>query len=144
MIAGFTTNLFSSVDLVNAYAAGIAVDFQEALRPVIELNPDVVDVAQTLDNERIHNETRGPLHGAPVLLKENIGTKDNMNTTAGPYALFGSTILEDFTVASNLRQAGAVILGKAGLSEWAVWRGEENSDGWSARDGQVKGAYYYV
>jgi len=142
IITGFATNQFTSADLVSAYIARTA-EVQQALRPVIEINPDALLIAQTLDNERlIQNRTRGPLHGVPVLLKDNIGTADQLNTTAGSYALYGSIVPHDATVAANLRAAGAVILGKAGLSEWAFWRGTNNSNGWSARGGQVKGAYY--
>ncbi|KAK0863761.1 hypothetical protein LTR87_016035 [Friedmanniomyces endolithicus] len=142
IITGFSTNQFTSADLVSAYIAR-AAEVQLALRPIIEINPDALLIAQTLDNERlIQNRTRGPLHGVPVLLKDNIGTADQLNTTAGSYALYGSIVPHDSTVAANLRAAGAVILGKAGLSEWAFWRGTNNSNGWSARGGQVKGAYY--
>ncbi|KAK0357096.1 hypothetical protein LTR91_003444 [Friedmanniomyces endolithicus] len=142
ILAGFSTNHFTSADLVSAYIARTA-EVQLALRPVIEINPDALLIAQTLDNERLlQNRTRGPLHGVPVLLKDNIGTADQLNTTAGSYALYGSIVPHDATVTANLRAAGAVILGKAGLSEWAFWRGTNNSNGWSARGGQVKGAYY--
>ena len=143
IVAGFAANKFTSVDLVNAYIARIS-EVQEALRPVIEINPEAVAIAQALDEERLSgNKTRGPLHGVPVLLKDNIGTADQLNTTAGSYALHGSIVPHDSTVAANLRAAGCVILGKAGLSEWAFWRGYNNSNGWSARGGQVKGAYYF-
>ncbi|KAK3075796.1 hypothetical protein LTR53_000621 [Teratosphaeriaceae sp. CCFEE 6253] len=142
ILTGFSSNQFTSVDLVRAYIARTA-EVQEALRPVIEINPDAIAIAEALDNERLDlNTTRGPLHGVPVLLKDNIGTADQLNTTAGSYALYGSIVPYDSTVAGNLRAAGAVILGKAGLSEWAFWRGTNNSNGWSARGGQVKGAYY--
>lgn len=143
ILTGFAAKQFTSVDLVQAYVARIS-EVQETLRPVIEINPEAISIAQALDNERlVQNSTRGPLHGVPVLLKDNIGTADEMNTTAGSYALYGSIVPRDSTVAANLRAAGCVILGKAGLSEWAFWRGTNNSDGWSARGGQVKGAYYY-
>lgn len=142
ILTGFSQQQFTSVDLVQAYTVRIA-EVQQELRPVIEINPDAPSIASNLDYERlVKNTTRGPLHGVPVLLKDNIGTADQLNTTAGSYALFGSILPEDSTVAANLRDAGAVILGKAGLSEWAFWRGTNNSDGWSARGGQVKGAYY--
>ncbi|KAK3626192.1 hypothetical protein LTR56_019980 [Elasticomyces elasticus] len=142
IITGFSNQQFTSVDLVRAYIARTA-EVQQALHPIIEINPDALSIAQALDDERLlHNTTRGPLHGVPVLLKDNIGTADQLNTTAGSYALHGSIVPHDSTVAANLRTAGAVILGKAGLSEWAFWRGTRNSNGWSARGGQVKGAYY--
>lgn len=141
IITGFERQQFTSVDLVNAYIARIS-EVQEELRPVIEVNPEAVDIAQALDDERLlQNNTRGPLHGVPVLLKDNVGTLDQLNTTAGSYALLGSVVHRDATLVANLRAAGAVILGKAGMSEWAYWRGN-CPNGWSARGGQVKGAYY--
>lgn len=119
IITGFDAQDFTSVDLVKAYIARIA-EVQDALRPVIEVNPEAVEIARGLDHERLTlNRTRGPLHGVPVLLKDNIGTLDQLNTTAGSYALLGSVVPRDSTVAKNLRAAGSVILGKAGLSEWA-------------------------
>lgn len=138
ILTGFSARQFTSVDLVHAYVARIA-EVQQELRPVIEINPDALPIAQALDEERLNgNITRGPLHGVPILLKDNIGTADQLNTTAGSYALYGSILAKDSTVAANLRSAGAVILGKSGLSKWAFWRGTNNSDGWSARGGQVK------
>ena len=142
IVDGFTNNQFTSVDLVRAYLSRIS-EVQESLHPIIEINPDALPIAAALDRERLALKTsRGPLHGVPVLLKDNIGTADHLNTTAGSYALLGSIVPRDATVAANLRAAGAVILGKAGLSEWSYWRGMNNSNGWSARGGQVKGAYY--
>jgi amidase len=143
IVQGFAAKQFTSVDLVKAYIARIA-EVQETLRPVIEVNPEAIEIAQALDNERLTmNKTRGPLHGVPVLLKDNIGTADLLNTTAGSYALYGSIVPRDSTVAANLRAAGAVILGKAGMTEWAFWRSANFTNGWSGRGGQVKGAYYY-
>jgi amidase len=143
IVTEFAAKQFTSVDLVKAYIARIA-EVQEVLRSVIEINLEAIAIAQALDNEQLFmNKTRGPMHGVPVLLKDNIGTADQLNTTAGSYALYGSIIPRDSTVAANLRAAGCVILGKAGLSEWAFWRGVNNSNGWSARGGQVKGAYYF-
>lgn len=140
IVAGFDAQDFTSVDLARAYIARIS-EVQEALRPVVEINPEALEIASALDDERlVHNTTRGPLHGVPVLLKDNIGTLDQMNTTAGSYALYGSIVPRDSTVARNLRAAGAVILGKVGMSEWAYNRGIL-PDGWSARGGQVRGAY---
>lgn len=141
IITGFAGQQFTAVDLINAYIARIS-EVQEQLRPVIEINPEAIEIAQALDDERlVQNNTRGPLHGVPVLLKDNIGTLDQLNTTAGSYALLGSVVHRDATLVANLRAAGAVILGKAGMSEWAYWRGN-CPNGWSARGGQVKGAYY--
>jgi hypothetical protein len=83
------------------------------------------------------------MHGVPVLLKDNIGTADQLNTTAESYAFYGSIVPRDSTVAANLRAAEYVILGQAGMSEWSFWRGVNNSNGRSARGGQMKGAYYF-
>ena len=112
-----------------------------ALRYVIESNPDAVAIANALDNERRQGRIRGPLHGIPVLLKDNIDTKDRMTTTAGSYALEGSIPLRDAFIARRLRDAGAILLGKANLSEWANFRSTRSSSGWSARGGQAKNPY---
>lgn len=112
-----------------------------ALHSVIETNPDAISIARALDDERKSRGPRGPLHGIPVLVKDNIDTSDRMTTTAGSYALEGSIPLRDSTVAKKLREAGAVILGKANLSEWANFRSSHSSSGWSARGGQAKNPY---
>ncbi|MEJ7760633.1 MAG: amidase [Gemmatimonadaceae bacterium] len=112
-----------------------------ALRYVIESNPDAVAIAVALDNERRQGRVRGPLHGIPILLKDNIDTKDRMTTTAGSYALEGSIPLRDAFIARRLRDAGAILLGKANLSEWANFRSTHSSSGWSARGGQAKNPY---
>src|SRR5215471_18716642 len=112
-----------------------------ALRSVIELNPDAVDIAAQLDRERRERGPRGPLHGVPVLLKDNIDTHDRMQTTAGSLALVGEPAPHDATVTARLRQAGAVILGKANLSEWANFRSQHSSSGWSGRGGQCRNPY---
>jgi amidase len=111
------------------------------LNSVIETNPDAEAIAEALDRERRRGQVRGPLHGIPILLKDNIDTADRMNTAAGSLALVGRPPRQDATVASRLRQAGAVILGKAGLSEWADFRSFHSSSGWSGRGGQVKNTY---
>ncbi len=108
---------------------------------VLELNPDAVPIARELDRERKAKGPRGPLHGVPVLLKDNIDTHDRMMTTAGSLALLGSHPLQDSFVAKQLRAAGAIILGKANLSEWANFRGERSSSGWSGRGGQTNNPY---
>ena len=108
---------------------------------VTEVNPDALNIAQILDSECSSGHIRGPLHGVPILIKNNIATKDKMNNTAGSYALLGATVPRDSTVASKLRAAGAVILGKANMSQWAAWRGNA-SNGWSAYGGQCEGVYY--
>ena len=108
---------------------------------VIQLNPDALDMARQADRLRRHGHVLGPLHGIPVLLKENVDTGDRMKTTAGSYALFGAPALQDSTVAANLRAGGAVILGKTNLSEWANFRSFESISGWSGWGGQTNNPY---
>ena len=111
------------------------------LRSVIETNPDALDIAAALDQERTNGHVRSPLHGVPILLKDNINTADQMTTTAGSLALRGSIPSRDSTVASRLREAGAILIGKANLSEWANFRSTRSSSGWSARGGQCRNPY---
>lgn len=111
------------------------------LNSVIELNPDAAAIARDLDKERKAKGPRGPLHGVPVLLKDNIDTHDKMMTTAGSLALVGSIPPRDSFVAEKLRAVGAVILGKTNLSEWANFRGDRSSSGWSGRGGQTHNPY---
>ena len=111
------------------------------LRSVIEVNPDALSIADQLDEERQQGKLRGPLHGIPVLLKDNIDTDDRMETTAGSLALVGVPVAQDAWVTQRLREAGAVILGKTNLSEWANFRSERSSSGWSGRGGQTKNPY---
>jgi len=111
------------------------------LTSVIETNPDAVAIAEAADKERKAGQTRGPLHGIPVLIKDNIDTADRMQTTAGSLALLGSKPKEDSFVAQKLREAGAVILGKTNLSEWANIRSSHSSSGWSGRGGLCKNPY---
>ena len=111
------------------------------LQSVIETNPDALNISEELDRERDAGTVRSPLHGVPVLLKDNIDTADQMTTTAGSLALQGSIPLRDSTVARRLREAGAVLLGKANLSEWANYRSTRSSSGWSARGGQCRNPY---
>ena len=108
------------------------------LRSVQELNPDALAIAKALDDERRATGARGPLHGIPVLLKDNVATADRMETTAGALALVGARPRRDSFVAQRLREAGAVILGKAALSEWANFKSSPSSSGWSARNGQAR------
>lgn len=112
-----------------------------AVNAVIELNPDALDIAATLDVERVTSGARGPLHGIPVILKDNIDTADGMMTTAGSLSLMGSIAPEDAFVTTRLHQAGAVILGKSNLSEWANYRSDHSSNGWSSRGGQTRNPY---
>jgi len=111
------------------------------LNAVIEINPDAIEIAQELDLERAATGPRSPLHGIPILLKENIATLDQMETTAGSLALLGARPPRDAFVARKLREAGAVILGKTNLSEWANFRSEHSSSGWSGRGGQTRNPY---
>ncbi len=111
------------------------------LRSMIEINPDALAIADELDAERQANGPRGPLHGIPVALKDNLDTHDRMTTTAGSLALEGSIPPRDSFVAERLRAAGAIILGKLNMSEWAYFRGERATSGWSARGGQCKNPY---
>lgn len=112
-----------------------------SLHAVIEVNPDALSMARDLDRERKAKGPRGPLHGIPVLVKDNVGTADRMTTTAGSCALEGSIPARDSFVAAQLRKAGAVILGKANLSEWANFRSSHSTSGWSGRGGQARNPY---
>jgi amidase len=112
-----------------------------ALNSVIELNPDALDIAAALDRERQEGRVRGPLHGIPVLIKDNIDTADKMRTTAGSLSIEDNIAAQDSWVAAQLRQAGAVILGKTNLSEWANFRSTRSSSGWSSRGGQTHNPY---
>jgi amidase len=129
--------------LVRGYLARIrAIDFHgPKLNAVIELNPDALQIARELDRERKNGNVRGALHGIPILLKDNIDTGDKMQTTAGSLGLVGAPAPRDSTVAAKLREAGAVILGKTNLSEWANFRSMHSSSGWSGRDGQTRNPY---
>ena len=129
--------------LAEKYLARIeAVDRQgPALRSIIEINPDALAIADQLDAERKSRGPLGPLHGIPIVIKDNIGTADRMMTTAGSLALEGSRPPSDAFIVTRLRQAGAVILGKTNLSEWANFRSFRSSSGWSARGGQTRNPY---
>ncbi|MGE5803157.1 MAG: amidase [Gemmatimonadota bacterium] len=123
-----------------AYLARIA-ELDPKLHAVIETNPEAPAIADRLDAERTAGRMRGPLHGIPVLVKDNIATGDRMMTTAGSLALDGVTAPRDAPLVARLRAAGAVILGKTNLSEWANFRGKQSSSGWSARGGQCANPY---
>lgn len=112
-----------------------------AVNSVIEVNPDALAIAESLDQERKEGKVRGPLHGIPILIKDNIETADKMRTSAGSLALAESIAAADSGVADRLRQAGAVILGKTNLSEWANFRSDNSSSGWSGRGGQTHNPY---
>lgn len=111
------------------------------INAVIEINPDAMKIAADLDKERAAGKIRGPLHGIPVLIKDNIDTADKMMTTAGSIALEGNMAKNDAFVVKQLRKAGAVILGKTNLSEWANFRSTRSSSGWSSRGGQTRNPY---
>ncbi len=122
----------SAQELLEIYLRRIQlIDKGLDLRAIIQLNPDARRIAAQLDQERRRNGPRGPLHGIPILLKDNIDTGDRQQTTAGSLALAGAPALQDATVTKRLRDAGAVIIGKANLSEWANFRGFQSSSGWS-------------
>jgi len=133
----------TSVSLVQQYLARIdAIDQRgPAINSVIELNPDAASIARQLDDERKAGKTRGPLHGIPVLIKDNIDTADHMHTSAGSLALATHIAAKDSWVAERLRAAGAVIIGKTNLSEWANFRSTHSSSGWSGRGGQTRNPY---
>src|SRR5690606_17137689 len=111
------------------------------LNSIIEINPDALQIATELDRERAAGNVRGPLHGIPIAIKDNIDTADRMLTTAGSLALVDSMPLQDATVVTRLREAGAIIIAKTNLSEWANFRGNNSSSGWSARGGQTRNPY---
>src|SRR5665213_2500912 len=136
MQSGATT----SRALVEAYQKRIGA-MDHDLRSVLELNPDALAIADALDTERKSKGARGPLHGIPILIKDNIATADKMQTTAGSLALVGARVPRDAFVAQRLRDAGAVILGKTNLSEWANFRSTHASSGWSGRGGQCRNPY---
>lgn len=138
--AAMTSGALTAGALVDAYLDRIdRVDRQgPSIRSIIEINPDASAIAMALDEERREHGRRGPLHGIPILLKANIDTADHMMTTAGSLALRASRPAEDATVVRRLRNAGAVILGKTNLSEWANFRSPHSSSGWSALGGQTR------
>ena len=140
---GMRSGKFTARSLVKKYLDRIDdVDKAgPAINSVIEINPDALSIAESLDRERKERGARGPLHGIPILIKDNIGTADRMMTTAGSLALLGSRPSQDAFVARRLREAGAVILGKTNLSEWANFRSTRSTSGWSARGGQTRNPY---
>jgi amidase len=130
-------------ELVKLYLERIKVIDRDGpkLNSVIETNPDAVEIATRLDEERAEGRVRGPLHGIPILLKDNIDTGDRMVTTSGSLALDGSIASQDAFLAARLRDSGAVILGKANLSEWANFRSDHSVSGWSSRGRQTRNPY---
>ena len=142
--AAMAAGQLSAGDLVQGYLNRIQ-QLNPTLHAVIETNPNAIAIAAGLDNERKRGHVRGPLHGIPLLVKDNIATLDNMQTTAGSLALYGSTVPADAPLIQRLRAAGAIILGKSNLGEWANFRGFDSlyplAVGWSARGGDTKNAY---
>jgi amidase len=140
---GMKSGRFTARSLVEKYSARIAeIDKAgPAVNAIIEMNPDAPSIAAALDQERKAKGPRGPLHGIPVLIKDNIDTADRMMTTAGSLALVGSKPPKDSFVAQKLRAAGAVILGKTNLSEWANIRSSHSTSGWSGRGGLTRNPY---
>ena len=140
---GYQNKDFTIQEVVQSYLDRIdAIDRNgPGLNSIIQLNPDALQIAEQLDREFSEGKSRGPLHGIPVILKDNIDTHDKMETTAGSRALKGSHPLQDSWVAKKLRDAGAVIIGKANLSEWANFRGSMSTSGWSGLGGQTKNPY---
>ena len=130
----------TSKDLVEDFRQIIASN-DSAFNAVAFLNPDADEIADAMDRERAEGRVRGPLHGVPILVKDNLNTSDNMMTSAGSLALDGSIAPTDSHVVTRLRNAGAVLLGKTNLSEWANFRSTRSSSGWSSRGGQVRNAY---
>jgi amidase len=143
MQEGMASGRFTAHSITDKYLARIeSIDKRgPAINSVIEVNPDAISIAKALDKERKQKHVRGPLHGIPVLIKDNIDTADRMMTTAGSLALVGSKPPKDSMVAQKLREAGAVILGKTNLSEWANIRSNQSTSGWSGRGGQTKNPY---
>ena len=141
--AGMQSGQYTSRQLVEEYSRRIeALDRRGLmLRHVLEINPDAPAIADSLDAERKHGKVRGPLHGVPILVKDNLDTADRMTTTAGSLVLEGSIAPRDAFIVKKLRDAGAVLLGKANLSEWANFRSTHSSSGWSSRGGQGRNPY---
>ncbi len=138
--AAMADGTFTSHRITALYLDRIA-ELDGRLGSVLEVNPDALAIAEALDAERRESGPRGPLHGIPILLKDNIATQDDMETTAGSLALVGARPKDDSFVAQQLRQAGAVLLGKANLSEWANFRSTNSSSGWSGRGRQTNNPY---
>ncbi|HZD47879.1 MAG TPA: amidase family protein, partial [Silvibacterium sp.] len=138
---GMKSGRFTARSLVEKYTARISEIDKATINSVIELNPDALAIAESLDQERKAKGPRGPLHGIPVLIKDNIATADRMMATAGSLALVDAKAPNDSFVATKLRDAGAVILGKTNLSEWANIRSSHSTSGWSGRGGLTRNPY---
>lgn len=140
---GLVTSRWTSVQLVEKYQARIdEIDKHGPhINSVIELNPEAAAIAAALDRERKDKGVRGPLHGIPILIKDNIETGDKMMTSAGSLALAGGPARKDAELVTRLRAAGAILLGKTNLSEWANFRSSHSTSGWSGRGGQTRNPY---
>lgn len=140
---GYKEGLFSVEEVTKAHLDRIKKidDNGPEISAIITINPEAIKIARELDKELKEGKSRGPLHGIPIVLKDNIDTHDQMETTAGSRALIGSKALKDSYVVKKLREAGAIILGKANLSEWANFRGQNSTSGWSGVNGQTKNPY---
>ena len=141
--AGMRNGRYTARSVTEMYLGRIdEIDKQgPSVNAVIELNPDAFAIADQLDKERASGNVRSPMHGIPVLIKDNIGTSDQMTTTAGSLALEGSIPARDSYIAQKLRESGAIILGKTNLSEWANFRSSRSTSGWSGRGGQTRNPY---
>src|SRR5215472_6334668 len=141
--AAMASGALTSEQLTTEYIQRIMALDQNGpgVNAVIELNPDALAMARNADALRRQGTVLGPMHGIPVLLKDNVDTGDKMQTSAGSFALVGTPALQDSTVARNLRAGGSVILGKTNLSEWANFRSFESTSGWSGRGGQTNNPY---
>jgi amidase len=138
---GMKSGKYSARSITEKYLSRIEAIDNKTVNAIIELNPDALSIAAAMDRERKERGARGPLHGIPVLLKDNIDTADKLKTSAGSLALAASIPLQDSFIAQRLRQAGAVILGKTNLSEWANIRSTHSTSGWSARGGLTRNPY---
>ena len=140
---GYKNGDYTITEVVQAYLDRIKEIDKDGptLNSIIQINPDAIQIAEMLDKEMAEGKIRGPLHGIPIVLKDNIDTHDKMATTAGSRALMNSFPLKDSFIAKQLKDAGAIIIGKANLSEWANFRGELSTSGWSGIGGQAKNPY---
>ena len=138
------SGMYSSEQLVELYLKRIEnIDKNgPKLNAIIEINPDAFSIAKQMDNERKARKNRGPLHGIPIVIKDNIDTGDKMQTTAGSLAMAENIASSDAFIVKKLREAGAIIIGKTNLSEWANFRSTQSSSGWSSRGGQTKNPYF--
>ncbi|KAI6716130.1 amidase [Diplocarpon mali] len=136
LVAGLESGAWSSAYILRIH------EVNDLLHVVTEINPDALTIAEALDAERANGTTRSALHGIPMLIKNNIATKDRMNNTAGSFALLGAAVPRDATVAGKLRAAGVILLGKSNLSQWANFRSSNSSSGWSADGNQTTSAYH--